>query len=123
MDLHERKPAMLKLDFQHDLGKTYDDIGEQPSILAAPKDYAGEVKEDSDHGDKSTLDVSASAKASHDAHGGSLQESEHEHAMPPAPHASVGRLEDLHWFWYLTGMLVICSGTTTLAFRRARRRC
>lgn len=87
LDLHKRKPDILKQSFQHQSPVSHDDVGAPPGNF----DY------------KAILPVDDSQGHDESAEHMDMPGDEHGH---DAPHGlQPGSLSDMHWFWYLTGVL------------------
>lgn len=87
---------MLKLDFQRDSDKNFDDIGARPVDLQGMDYYQGEINESPALNDQDL--------------------------MEDRFHDNSRGWSDEHWFWSLTGWLMICSTITVIMSFLWRRR-
>lgn len=125
LDLHKRKPDILKQSFQASLSLNNDDIGApagdfdpkptllvgvggEPGLINEPVDHDEKPADHSDEQDHSHAEEEASNDESANQMSETVDDQSHDvpHGLQP------GSLADMHWFWYLTSVLAIGSFLT-----------
>lgn len=132
LDLHQRKPDILKQSFQaspsdnNDIGAPAGNYDPKPTLIVENNDLVTLNDEVAEHGKEAAGHDDEghghdNDEATHDESADHMSESEdgHSHSMPHG--LQPGSLSDMHWFWYLTGVLAIGSLLMIFALRSPSR--
>ncbi|USW50091.1 Putative metal-independent alpha-mannosidase, six-hairpin glycosidase superfamily [Septoria linicola] len=125
LDLKERKPHLLQLDFQDVLVDSHDDHGnmEYKPLGSATASEENTVAQTFNPGPPPTPESLPAHEDEHEepAHGHGDMMSGHGHDAA-APHRPLHIEESaMTWFWLMTGFLAACSALIVVAFRSRQR--
>jgi hypothetical protein len=121
LDLHKRKPEILKQSFQQSPSSDNDDVGApagdfnpKPTFLVGDNDHASHNEKpteqqnpSADHNDEH--EDSHKDEAAHDESADHMSEGGDSHSHNASHGLRPGSLSDMHWFWFLIGALAVGS--------------